>query len=79
MFTLANVQKVYSGKPGCMCGCRGKYSYAAGCTESQYDVVNERSVKILFNKVMNHPERTLEPGYAYVDTGTRNLVVYFKD
>jgi hypothetical protein len=28
---------------------------------------------------MNHPERTLEPGYAYVDTGTRNLVVYFKD
>ena len=79
MFTLANVQKVYSGKPGCMCGCRGKYSYATGCTESQYDVVNERSVKILFNKVMNHPERKIEDGVAYVETDTRNLVVYFKD
>ena len=79
MFTLANVQKVYSGKPGCMCGCRGKYSYATGCAESEYDVVNERSVKILFNKVMNHPECKIEDGVAYVDTGTRNLVVYFKD
>jgi hypothetical protein len=77
MFTLANVQKVYSGKPGCMCGCRGKYSYAAGCTESEYDVVNERSVKILFNKVMNNPAHKVEDGIAYVETDTRNLVVYF--
>ena len=79
MYTLANVQKVYSGKPGCMCGCRGKYSYAAGCTESQYDEVNERSVKIIFNKVMNDPKHKIEDGIAFVDTGTRSLVVYFKD
>ena len=79
MFTLANVEKVYSGKPGCMCGCRGKYSYAQGCGDGKYDVVNERSVKLLFNKVMKHPDVKTEPGYAFVDTGTRNLVVYFKD
>ena len=79
MFTLANVEKVYSGKPGCMCGCRGKYSYAPGCGDGKYDVVNERSVKLLFNKVMKHPDVKTEPGYAFVDTGTRNLVVYFKD
>ena len=79
MFTLANVRKVYSGRHGCMCGCRGKYSYAAGCAESQYDEVNERSVKILFNKVMNNPARKVEDGIAFVDTDTRSLVVYFKD
>ena len=79
MFTLANVEKVYSGKPGCMCGCRGKYSYAQGCGDGKYDVVNERSVKLLFNKVMKHPDVKTEPGYAFVDTGSRNLVVYFKD
>ena len=79
MLTLANVQKVYSGKLGCMCGCRGKYSYAQGCEEGYDDQVNERSVKILFNKVMNHPERKMDGNdIAYVETSTRNLVVYFK-
>ena len=79
MFTLANVQKVYSGKPGCMCGCRGKYSYAQGCEEGYDDQVNERSVKILFNKVMNNPAYKVEDNCAFVETATRNLVVYFKD
>ena len=85
MFTLANVQKVYSGKPGCMCGRRGKYSYTAhGAVEGNpgYDVsdsINERSVKILFNKVMNNPNRKIEDNIAFVDTDTRSLVVYFKD
>ena len=78
MFTLANVQKVYSGKPGCMCGCRGKYSYAQGCEEGYDDQVNERSVKILFNKVMNNPAHKVEDNVAFVETATRNLVVYFK-
>jgi len=79
MYTLANVQKVYTGKPGCMCGCRGKYSYARGCEEGYDDQVNERSVKILFNKVMNNPAHIVEDNVAYVETATRNLVVYFKD
>ena len=79
MFTLANVEKVYSGKPGCMCGCRGKYSYAQGCEEGYDDQVNERSVKILFNKVMNNPAHKVEDNCAFVETDTRNLVVYFKD
>ena len=84
MFTLANVQKVYSGKLGCMCGCRGKYSYTAhGAVEGNpgYDVsdsINERSVKILFNKVMNNPNREVDGNMAFVETDTRNLVVFFK-
>jgi len=67
MFTLANVERVYSGKPGCMCGCRGTYS------------TSQRSVKILFNKVMNNPAHKMDGNIAYVETATRNLVVYFKD
>jgi hypothetical protein len=67
MFTLANVERVYSGKPGCMCGCRGTYS------------ISQRSVKILFNKVMNNPAHKMDGNIAYVETATRNLVVYFKD
>ena len=70
MFTLANVKTVYSGKPGCMCGCRGKYT-----TPEQ----SARSVKLIFNKVMNNPAHKVEDGIAFVDTGSRNLVVYFKE
>jgi hypothetical protein len=69
MFTLANVKEVYSGKPGCMCGCRGKYSRPD---------MSPRSVKILFNRVMNNPKHTVEDNTAFVETATRNLVVYFK-
>ncbi len=68
MFTLDDVKTVYSGKPGCMCGCRGKYT-----TPEQ----SARSVKLIFNKVMNNPKHKVEDGIAFVDTGTRNLVVYF--
>ena len=83
MFTLENVTKVYTGKPGCMCGCRGKYSYTAhGAAAAQLgddvsDSINERSVKIIFNKVMNNPKHKVENGIAFVETATRNLVVYF--
>ena len=68
-----------------MCGCRGKYSYTAhGAAAAQLgddvsDSINERSVKIIFNRVMNHPDRKIEDGIAFVDTDTRSLVVYFKD
>lgn len=30
---IADVRSVYSGKPGCMCGCRGKHSYAGAHRE----------------------------------------------
>jgi hypothetical protein len=69
MFTLANVKEVYSGKRGCMCGCRGKYSRPDE---------NARSVKILFNKVMNNPKHTVDGDCVFVKTATRNLVLYFK-
>lgn len=62
-----NVARVYSGKPGCMCGCRGKYSDSG------------RGTKIIFNKVMKGPfEFDVEANCAYLSTDSRILAVYFK-
>ena len=78
-----NVYKVYSGKQGCMCGCKGKYSYtAAGAVENSpgYDVtdfVNERSVKIISTKVFKHADKIVEDGMAYVEQNGRILVAFY--
>jgi hypothetical protein len=78
-----NVYKVYSGKRGCMCGCLGKYSYTAkGAVENGpgYDVtnsINERSVKIITTKVLNHPDRVVEEDMAYVEQNGRIMVAFF--
>jgi len=80
-----NVYKVYSGKSGrCMCGCAGKYSYTADGARYNgpgYDVsdsVNERSVKILANKVLSNPNKTVEDGMAFVEQNGRVLVAFFE-
>ena len=83
---ISNIVKVYSGKCGCMCGCLGKYSYTADGAINYgpgYDVsdkVNERSVKIIAGKVLNHPNVKFEDNYAYVEdrAANKNQVVYFK-
>ena len=68
--SIHNIKEVYSGKPGCMCGCRGKYSSEG------------RGVKIIYNKVMNNPNVKFDDqaNCAYIDDrqASRNLVVYFK-
>jgi hypothetical protein len=86
MELLQDVVKVYSGKRySCMCGCSGKYSYSAeGAKEHGpgYDVsdsVNERSVKIMFNKVMKNPNAQREGNYIFVEEAGRIQVVYFKE
>ena len=72
-----------------MCGCRGKYAYPKarqeqGGKDRGYavadDEVSDRSVKILFNKVMKNPkvEFADDGMYAVVETETRSTVVYFK-
>lgn len=84
MFTVNDVYKVYSGKVGCMCGCRGKYSYTADGAENHgpgYDVsdmVNERSVKIIAGKVMRNPNVQFEDGFVFVEQDGRIQVAYFR-
>ena len=80
-----NVYKVYSGKQGCMCGCKGKYSYTAkGAVENSpgYDVtdsINERSVKIIGTKVLKNPLAKIEDNMAYVEQNGRILVAFYTE
>ena len=80
-----NVYKVYSGKQGCMCGCKGKYSYTAkGAVENSpgYDVtdrINERSVKIITTKVLKNPLTEIKDGIAVLEQNGRILVAFYAD
>jgi hypothetical protein len=79
---ISNIEKVYSGKRGCMCGCKGKYSYNEGAKfESwQANAPNVRSVKIIAGKVLNHPNRKDEDNMSFVEDEERDrlMVVYYK-
>ena len=79
---MENVYKVYSGRVGCMCGCLGKYSYTArGAVEQSpgYDVsdkVNERSVKIITNKLLRNPNTQRDEGTLVLEQNGRVLVAW---
>jgi hypothetical protein len=68
--SFENVTQTYSGKPGCMCGCNGIYK----------DIKSSpKAVKSQYTRIMNNPDVVLdeEVPCAYVETPTRNNVVYF--
>lgn len=89
---LEDVVSVYSGKANrCCCGCSGKHTYSSAHRDTVrrgYEVldeeVNDRSVKMIFNKVFsgkygpaiqNSPD---DETIWYVDTDTRSYIVYLK-
>jgi len=91
MIEIDNVSSVYSGKPGCACGCRGKYAYASrhrawaskdrGYTVTA-DEVNDRTVKLMVNKI-NKAIASGADVKRYVwgvsfETDTRVYVLYFR-
>ena len=67
---INTIERVYSGRCGCMCGCLGKYTTPQEST---------RSVKIIAGKVLNNPKVKFEDNYAYVEDreANRMQVVYF--
>jgi hypothetical protein len=81
MYDLAKVTKVYSGKRGCMCGCKGKYAYAEGVPHEDWQgTVNAAAVKRTFNRVVKNSAAQFDEiaNCLYVDTATRSTVVYFE-
>lgn len=44
--TLADIGQVYSGRPGCACGCKGSYSYNKAIAA---DVTAKRGIKVTAN------------------------------
>lgn len=86
MLNVDKIVKTYSGKIGCMCGCRGKYNYTADGAErfgpgyNVADKVNERGVRIIAKKVLANPNVQWEDNMAFVEdrAAGKIQVVYFK-
>ena len=70
--SIDQIEKVYNGRSGCMCGCRGTYRDAADMSKS--------ALTRAFNKVINDPEVECDEddGIYYINNGKRTTVIYFK-
>lgn len=85
---ISKVIRVYSGKRGCMCGCRGKYTANPAYREQESKELgyplednecSERSVKIIAGKVLRNPNAKRENNCVFVEENGRILAVYFAD
>lgn len=94
MFDKAQVTKVYSGRKGCACGCRGKYSYAAAHRDDRPDYyagdegINDQVVKTIINRVESYlrdrPEQVdrvhVDDDWIAVDlVNDRTYTIYFAE
>jgi hypothetical protein len=80
MLNVDKVAKVYSGKIGCMCGCKGKYTYNEGVAREDWQgPVNVRTVRMFTRQVLAHPNVKWEDDLAFVEENGRIKVVYFKE
>lgn len=70
MLTVDQTTRSYSGKPGCMCGCNGKYNEG------------ERARKMAITQLLKDPDVRLETwsggeeGCLFTRTKTRSRVLY---
>ena len=79
---ISNIEKVYNGKIGCMCGCKGKYSYNEGVEHYDWQGdTNVRSIKIMAKKILTNPKVVYERGMAIVEDfkNDKMQVIYFKE
>ena len=71
-FTAETVEAVYSGRPGCMCGCRGNYRYASkraalASERRGYEVdVSDAQITRVIKTLRAAPAGSLEFGERYV-------------
>lgn len=75
--TPADVRKAYSGREGCMCGCKGKY-YAAKEGEA-YATVNPGMVTKVLRTIQLHEEAAgmeADGSCVYLTLKGRNYVLY---
>jgi len=76
--TPSMVKRAYFGKPGCMCGCRGKYYTTA--SNKDHDSVNAAMVTKILRTIQAN-ENLLESGDSYfaAQVGGKEYVVYLTD
>jgi hypothetical protein len=63
-----NVVSVYSGRPGCMCGCRGKHSYSKkhrkySSKERGYNITVEEISDVTVTRMINKFEKLIKNGW----------------
>lgn len=89
--TVADVLKAYEGRPGCMCGCLGRYHVTADSFEEAgaergypYDEkdVNEKKVLRVLRRVQAEAAdgnvEVGDGGYAYAEVGRKCWAVYLR-
>lgn len=72
------VSKVYSGRPGCACGCRGNY-FSSSKFPSEGKVVNDKMVARvvkLFNDNLDKVEDYGDGIFVYNPSENRTYTVY---
>ena len=71
MITVEHTIRSYAGKPGCMCGCLGKYN------------TTPRARKLAITQLLKDPDVTLhawsDGGCVFVRTATRYRVLYLTE
>lgn len=79
------IARVYSGKSGCMCGCRGKYWSATWADDKNYQEKSDRQIKRVV-RVLNDAikagskiEYDRWSNCFYLDNDNRNYVAYFAE
>ena len=77
--SLDKIDKAYNGKPGCMCGCLGNYTYINPGKNRESEKKSSQSVKFVLNKLKNEAKRGIEviDDYIYLlDIVDRRYALY---
>jgi hypothetical protein len=79
--TPSDITRAYSGRQGCMCGCKGKYYVATprGDSAGAFSIVNPGMVtKVLRTIQANEEAANMEAdgSCVYLDLGGRSYVAY---
>lgn len=87
-FEVSNVYSVYSGRPGCACGCRGKYSYSKqhqdfaskdrgyAVTDDEVSDKNVKRITEYFNQHLSEVETCGEDCFSLEVSDTRMYTLY---
>lgn len=80
IYTDSITERVYVGKPGCLCGCKGVYTYKENTKEAQArgGKVNAKSVRIAVGKVMRHQHTEVVNDTIEAQIGDTLYVLFLK-
>ena len=67
LFSIDDAIRSYSGRPGCACGCRGKYSY------------DQRTVHMAAKRMLAEPNAVRDGNVVSIETDSRLRIVYLRD